>query len=105
MKVMSPIRYVVVAGEASGDILGANLIAHLKILQPNAIFEGIGGPLMEAQGFKTVVPMDRLSVMGLVEVLARLIELLGIRKRLGMASKTHFQHQKIGRLNVGTISV
>ncbi len=82
MKVMSPIRYVVVAGEASGDILGANLIAHLKILQPNAIFEGIGGPLMEAQGFKTVVPMDRLSVMGLVEVLARLIELLGIRKRL-----------------------
>jgi lipid-A-disaccharide synthase len=82
MKVMSPIRYVVVAGEASGDILGANLIAHLKILQPNAIFEGIGGPLMEAQGFKTVVPMDRLSVMGLVEVLGRLIELLGIRKRL-----------------------
>ncbi|MFQ3186758.1 lipid-A-disaccharide synthase [Marinomonas primoryensis] len=82
MKVMSPIRYVVVAGEASGDILGANLIAHLKTLQPNAIFEGIGGPLMEAQGFKTVVPMDRLSVMGLVEVLARLIELLGIRKRL-----------------------
>ncbi|AWY02361.1 lipid-A-disaccharide synthase [Marinomonas primoryensis] len=79
---MSPIRYVVVAGEASGDILGANLIAHLKILQPNAIFEGIGGPLMEAQGFKTVVPMDRLSVMGLVEVLARLIELLCIRKRL-----------------------
>ena len=78
----SPIRYVVVAGEASGDILGANLIAHLKILQPNAIFEGIGGPLMEAQGFKTVVPMDRLSVMGLVEVLGRLIELLGIRKRL-----------------------
>ncbi len=82
MKVTSPIRYVVVAGEASGDILGANLIAHLKILQPNAIFEGIGGPLMEAQGFKTVVPMDRLSVMGLVEVLGRLIELLGIRKRL-----------------------
>lgn len=82
MKVMSPIRYVVVAGEASGDILGANLIAHLKILQPNAIFEGIGGPLMEAQGFKTMVPMDRLSVMGLVEVLGRLIELLGIRKRL-----------------------
>ena len=82
MKVTSPIRYVLVAGEASGDILGANLIAHLKALQPNAIFEGIGGPLMEAQGFKTVVPMDRLSVMGLVEVLGRLIELLGIRKRL-----------------------
>ncbi|ETI58398.1 lipid-A-disaccharide synthase [Marinomonas profundimaris] len=82
MKVTSPVRYVLVAGEASGDILGANLISHLKVLQPNAVFEGIGGPLMEAQGLKSVVPMDRLSVMGLVEVLGRLRELLGIRKRL-----------------------
>ncbi|MGO2512023.1 lipid-A-disaccharide synthase [Marinomonas polaris] len=82
MQVTSATRYVLVAGEASGDILGANLIAHLKMLQPEAIFEGIGGPLMEAQGFKSVVPMDRLSVMGLVEVLGRLRELLGIRKRL-----------------------
>jgi lipid-A-disaccharide synthase len=82
MQVTSATRYVLVAGEASGDILGANLIAHLKILQPDAIFEGIGGPLMEAQGFNSTVPMDRLSVMGLVEVLGRLRELLGIRKRL-----------------------
>tara|TARA_R110001606_G_scaffold347711_1_gene497100 strand:+ start:1760 stop:2917 length:1158 start_codon:yes stop_codon:yes gene_type:complete len=82
MQVTSTTRYVLVAGEASGDILGANLIAHLKMLQPNAIFEGIGGPLMEAQGLKSIVPMDRLSVMGLVEVLGRLRELLGIRKRL-----------------------
>jgi lipid-A-disaccharide synthase len=82
MQVTSATRYVLVAGEASGDILGANLIAHLKMLQPEAIFEGIGGPLMEAQGFKSVVPMDRLSVMGLVEVLGRLRELLGIRKRI-----------------------
>lgn len=82
MQVTSATRYVLVAGEASGDILGANLIAHLKLLQPNATFEGIGGPLMEAQGFKSMVPMDRLSVMGLVEVLGRLKELLSIRKRL-----------------------
>jgi len=80
--VTSTARYVLVAGEASGDILGANLIAHLKALQPDAVFEGIGGPLMQAQGFKSIVPMDRLSVMGLVEVLGRLRELLGIRKRL-----------------------
>jgi len=75
-------RYVIVAGEASGDILGASLIAHLKKLQPDAVFEGIGGPLMEAQGLKSVVPMERLSVMGLIEVLGRLCELLKIRKRL-----------------------
>ncbi|MBD5772244.1 lipid-A-disaccharide synthase [Marinomonas colpomeniae] len=82
MEMTSITRYVLVAGEASGDILGANLIAHLKLLQPDAVFEGIGGPLMQAQGFKSVVPMDRLSVMGLIEVLGRLRELLGIRKRL-----------------------
>ena len=79
---MAVTRYVLVAGEASGDILGANLIAHLKLLQPNAVFEGIGGPLMQAQGLTSVVPMERLSVMGLVEVLGRLRELLGIRKQL-----------------------
>ncbi|KZN12815.1 lipid-A-disaccharide synthase [Marinomonas sp. TW1] len=82
MKVTSTARYVLVAGEASGDILGANLIKHLKALQPDAVFEGIGGPLMEAEGLTSMVPMDRLSVMGLVEVLGRLRELLGIRKRL-----------------------
>ncbi|TYL47247.1 lipid-A-disaccharide synthase [Marinomonas sp. IMCC 4694] len=82
MQNTSATRYVLVAGEASGDILGANLMMHLKRLQPDALFEGIGGPLMEAQGLKSMVPMDRLSVMGLVEVLGRLRELLGIRKRV-----------------------
>ena len=78
-------RFVIVAGEASGDILGANLIKHLKQRYPYAIYEGIGGPLMVAEGFHTRVPMERLSVMGLFEVLGRLRELLGIRKSL-------FQH-------------
>ncbi|TDO96398.1 lipid-A-disaccharide synthase [Marinomonas balearica] len=75
-------KFVIVAGEASGDILGASLIQHLKLLYPDAMFVGIGGPLMIKEGLTSLYPMDRLSVMGLVEVLGRLKELLGIRKHI-----------------------
>ena len=77
-----PIRVGIVAGEVSGDILGAGLIQSIRKLYPNASFEGIGGPLMIEQGFKSHVPMERLSVMGLVEVLGRIFELVGIRRRI-----------------------
>ncbi len=79
-------RVGVVVGESSGDILGAGLVSALKNRFPDCIFEGVGGPRMQALGFNSLYPMDRLAVMGLIDPLKRLPELLGIRKGL----KQHF---------------
>ncbi|HZP67774.1 MAG TPA: lipid-A-disaccharide synthase, partial [Rudaea sp.] len=74
--------FVLVAGEASGDQLGAGLIAALRVRWPNAKFAGIGGPRMAAEGMDIWAPMERLSVMGLVEVLAHLPGLLALRREV-----------------------
>jgi len=79
---MAALRIALVAGEASGDILGSGLMRAIKARHPDAEFIGVGGPLMEAEGMTTYFPMERLSVMGLVEVLGRLKELLARRKEL-----------------------
>ncbi|KZE34907.1 lipid-A-disaccharide synthase [Crenobacter luteus] len=76
------LKVALVAGEASGDLLGAHLMAALKARHPDIEFAGIGGPRMLAQGINSVVPQERLAVRGYAEVLSRLPELLRIRRRL-----------------------
>ncbi|PXW70275.1 lipid-A-disaccharide synthase [Loktanella sp. PT4BL] len=64
-------RVFVIAGEASGDKLGAALMAGLKTLRPEVTFDGVGGPLMQAEGLESRFPMEELSVMGLAEILPK----------------------------------
>jgi lipid-A-disaccharide synthase len=72
----------IVAGEASGDLLGGHLIRALKKYRPDLEFVGIAGPKMISEGAKTLFPMERLSVRGYVEVIRHLPGLLKIRKQV-----------------------
>ena len=74
-----------IAGEPSGDRLGASLMAGLKTLAPDIAFQGVGGPLMQAEGLESLFPMEDLSVMGIAEVLPRLRHLLARRDQAAAA--------------------
>jgi lipid-A-disaccharide synthase len=80
----TPLRVGLVAGEASGDTLGAGLIHALRRLAPDAEFFGVAGPKMRAAGCEVWEPSDSLAIMGLFEVLRdlpRLVRLLGRLRR------------------------
>ncbi|OUU39430.1 MAG: lipid-A-disaccharide synthase [Cellvibrionales bacterium TMED49] len=79
---MQELFFAIVAGEASGDLLGADLVRGLKLRYPNAKFEGIGGPLMQAEGVVSLYDIERLSIMGFWDPLKRLGELLSIRRKI-----------------------
>lgn len=79
----APLRLGLVAGEASGDLLGGLLLQGLRERWPDLQAAGIGGPRLAAQGLEAWWPLDRLSVFGYVDALGRLPELLRIRRQLG----------------------
>ncbi len=77
------LRVFLTAGEASGDALGARLMAALRQARPDVEFRGVGGPLMAAEGLDSLFPMEDLAVMGVAEVLPRLPLLM---KRIGQTA-------------------
>ncbi|MEJ2107500.1 MAG: lipid-A-disaccharide synthase [Acidiferrobacteraceae bacterium] len=82
MKSPRPVRIGIVVGEASGDVLGSGLIQALRERIPGVEFEGIAGPLMRAEGCRSLFPMERLSIVGITELLGSLWSILAMRRRL-----------------------
>lgn len=85
-----------VAGEASGDLLGSRIIESLRERYPDAHFVGIGGPKMQAAGLESWFEQERLAVRGLVEVVKHLPELFSIRRELLRRMETMHPHLFIG---------
>lgn len=82
-----PLVIGIVAGEVSGDSLGADFMQQMNNLRGDIVWVGVGGTKMQAQGLHSIFPLERLAVMGLVEVMAQLPDLLKARRELLSAFK------------------
>lgn len=89
------LRIGIVAGETSGDLLGAGLMRELSLRMPGVVFEGIGGPRMQAEGCRNLYDMDRLSVIGL-EGLVKIPGVLRTRRRITAHFLANPPHVYIG---------
>ncbi len=78
----APLIIGIVAGEVSGDSLGADFMQQMNNLRDDIVWVGVGGSKMQAQGLQSIFPLERLAVMGLVEVMAQLPDLLKARREL-----------------------
>ena len=93
---MGTIRIAIVAGEASGDLLGSHLVVALRARLPQAEFIGIAGPKMIAAGVRSLFPMEKLSVIGFHEVIRNLFSLLAMRRKLKRKLLAFRPHVYIG---------
>ena len=89
------LRVGLVAGESSGDLLGAGLISAVRQRIPDAVFEGVAGPEMIAAGCERWADAEELAVMGVVEPLRHLPRLLRLRRSL----IARWSHKRFGREN------
>lgn len=82
-----PLVIGIVAGEVSGDSLGADFMQQMNNLRDDIVWVGVGGTKMQEQGLNSIFPLSRLAVMGLVEVMGKLPDLLKARRELLAAFK------------------
>ncbi len=83
----APLIIGIVAGEVSGDSLGADFMRQMNNLRNDIVWVGVGGAKMQAQGLQSIFPLSRLAVMGLVEVMSQLSDLFKARRELLAAFK------------------
>ena len=80
MKNNKAYKYYFIAGEASGDLHGGYLMQNIKKIHPESLFFGVGGPTMEKEGLRSIVPIKKLAVLGFWEVFKKICFFLKLKK-------------------------